>query len=468
MTAAGARPSGPADRQAIEAASQLAGLRHELDAWMTSAASRGPLEKHHSQVRSLVTTLRDYADAAEAALSAPASGYPLRDVILDMHHIWDFFRGKLLQRMVPWHRDFLDAADEMAWACYHPARAAGQAVPQPAGGGIGDDDNGGSPPLCFLSRTAAPLAVPRGEPLRPLLSDRAGLHTVRGAAAAGELPFPMVGLPWSQTEHIPALVLLAHEAGHHLHSELGLADELATTLAAAGLAERWPRSWQMESFADVCGVLACGEAYVGLLLDELAVLAGRSAGAAQAGNYPPMRRRGLLCLAALELTGFPARAALLRAEWLVRTHALTACGGDAPGRAPDPAAETDDAHRVAGLLLRTPLARLGGPPREVLANPELARLSEAAQFLLARMSSGTRDVRSVVAAAGLAFLRDPRGYALVGVHRQALREIIGLRPPGVRADQGEPAGSPATGQGRRRASGRDLFARVAAQYPPSR
>ena len=97
--------------------------------------------------------------------------------------MWDFFRVKLALRYIEPIRDFLDAADELAWTAYHPATQAAD----------GPGPVRREPPLVFLDRGAVPFASARGSSYRDLLPR--DVRTRAGADAARGLPFPVIGVP---------------------------------------------------------------------------------------------------------------------------------------------------------------------------------------------------------------------------------------------------------------------------------
>jgi hypothetical protein len=438
MTTPAVLPEDLAGRLAAQIGHQLVSLRGELSEWTATTGEGQPLEKHHSQVRSVLDVLGGYADAAEAAVAAgPSAGRSSpADVILDMHHVWDFFRSKLLLRSVPWHAGFLAAADELAWACYRPALDA-------AGRGSAAQGPSAEPPLVFLTTSAVPFAAERGANFRDLLP-RGGLYTREGATAAARLPFPLIGLPWSHSGHLPGLLAIPHEVGHHIEDDLALTDTLHSCLRRAGVADAWT-GWLGEVFADVCGCLSVGEAYAGMLLDALAATdspsatdAGPAAATAGAEDYPPPRLRAAVCLATLARIDFAPAADGMREAWLDRWPA---------GTTPD-----DEADRLVENLLTFDFPQLGGCLPQALQCAQLPQVRATAALLLAGLPTDRGDIRAVAAAAGLAFLWDPRRYQEIHAGEQALIDMLNLRPKGPRAtmDDDEMAR-------RRRAAGRAIF-----------
>ncbi|WP_419997984.1 hypothetical protein [Streptomyces boninensis] len=375
------------------------GLNRELDTWVgLSVGKDAVLEKHHSQLLAVTRMLGSGLDRARESQELP--------LVLDLHHVWDYFRGKFALRRLPESRDFLAAADELAWACYRPsleaagAAAAGRPGLPPAK----------EPPLVSFSRTAAPRAHRRGDQYRELLP-RGGIHTGEGARAARNLPFPVIDIPWYYASHLPALLTVAHEVGHHIEDDFGLTDEITARLAGCGLpAAELPRwqGWLGEVFADVCATLACGVAYPQVLGDVLTALEPpEDAGTDddETAAHPPPAIRLRVCRATLAAAGQPA----------------VDLGTDEDG-APE---------QVTEALVGPGYPQFGGKRLpELLPFPGDLRLLR--DRLLAGRDTGSRQVPAVLAAAALAFAADPDGYAARRVAGRAVAEVNALRPKGRR------------------------------------
>ncbi|MDT0479746.1 hypothetical protein [Streptomyces doebereineriae] len=356
-------------------------LNRETARFEEATMAGQPLEKHHSQVASLVQMLKTSLDDLERL---PDANLP--ELVLDLHHVWDFFRSKLILRCLPQYRGFLDTADELAWACYAPAlREAGVSAPVP--------------PLVFPNRALVPFAVARGSDYRELLPS--GVRTRSGAKAVQQLPFPIIGVPWYQTEHLPGLLAVAHEAGHHIEDDCKLKAALKARLRESGLSSErqtvWQR-WLAEVFGDICACLACGPAYIETLSDALA-----AAPPPAVGTYPPPHLRLEVCRMVLE----------------------------PPGEDP-----SDEAAVVVRALTTGGYPEFGGKALPaVLGCTEALNLDVPVGKLLVGMPSETRDVRSALAAAAIAFLQDPAGYDKQHVGQNVTQEILDLRPFGVRRAQ---------------------------------
>ncbi|MFF0534301.1 hypothetical protein ACWDF1_22535 [Streptomyces coelicoflavus] len=404
----------PARREA-EVRHLLTGLEQELTDWKEAARTRGPLEKHQSQIESAVRVVTG-ALGQLRSLPAPEQQRKTPELVLDLHHLWDFFRSKLTTRHIPQYKRFLDVADELAWAIYDPVRQAAT------------DSSLAfrEPPLTFLGRHPVPFSAARGSDFEDLLPSGAQ-RTLAGRAASRHLPFPLIGIPWSASHHLPSLLTAAHETGHHIEDDLKLAEPLLVRLRErAGLpAERvsvW-EPWLGEVFADMCATLACGEAYVRTLADALAT-AGDVAGG---GAYPPPGLRLQVCGATLaeQATGSPPE-----------EHDGT-----------EPTA-------VVHALINDGFPELGGATlASLIALRHPGQLEQASLRLRNGLRSGRSDVPGVLAAAALAFLDAPDAYDDHAVGTRALQEVLSLVPQGPRA-----ASAPERLLALRdSAAGRDLF-----------
>ncbi|MGN5381481.1 hypothetical protein ACQ4WX_43210 [Streptomyces lasalocidi] len=122
------RPRTPPDLPARRAAVRehaVAGLEAELRQWAAMSRAGGPLEKHRSQLDAVGALFgAAVADVRVRLADGRAREVPGR--VLDLHHVWDFYRTRFLLRQVRAYRRFLDVADELAWETYGPVvRLAG-------------------------------------------------------------------------------------------------------------------------------------------------------------------------------------------------------------------------------------------------------------------------------------------------------------------------------------------------------
>jgi len=390
---------------------ELAHARDSLDAewryWIDASVQpvcqgrEPPLAKHQTQITRVVRILRSGLDALGQDPTSQAY-----ERILDLHYVWDFFRVKFALRYVGALRGFLDAADELAWTVYRPG------VMQAAQSGLALHE----PPLVFLDRGTVPFASARGSSYRDLLPR--DVRTRAGVEAASVLPFPVIGVPWYLNGHPPGLLLVAHEVGHHIEDDLALTAALSERLAAALPPSRldvW-QPWLGEVFADVVASVSCGVAYPTVLLDALPDMPPDGA---RADCYPPPRVRLRACLAAVSAAGLPGDLQL-KAD------------GDQLG---GPGDADDEAKAVVEAILIRPYGEISNQKlTTVLGSSAVGDAGDGAKRLLAGLSSSLTDIRAVLAAAALAFARDPQKYDERRVGPRAIEEVLRLRPAGLRAD----------------------------------
>ncbi|MEV0125292.1 hypothetical protein AB0I16_27770 [Streptomyces sp. NPDC050703] len=386
----------------------LDGLRSELADWRVLATRGDPpeLEKHRSQLAAVEAMLTGGLAEARARLDAgERAGLPV--LVLDLHHVWDYFRSKFTLRRMPEYRDVLATADELAWSCYE--------APLTAALGVAGTPSK-EPPLVSFGRAAGPRAHRRGDQYRDLLP-RGGVHTREGVELARSLPFPVIDLPWYYGSHLPALLTVAHEAGHHIEDDFALTPAIGHRLASAALpAGELPRwhGWAGEVFADVCATLVCGAAYPAVLAEVLTTLTPEDATAAAPGAHPPAGVRLGVCAAVLSRVGAdsgPAAGTAGRADLAEVARALVDGGYD----------------QFGGRSLPELLCPRPRPDAE----PEYAGTVEA-EHLLSGMPSRHKRVPGVLAAAALAFLADPEAYDARAVGARATAEALALRAGGFR------------------------------------
>ncbi|MEU8972479.1 hypothetical protein AB0D11_24940 [Streptomyces monashensis] len=400
----------------------------------------GPLEKHRSQLDAVGALLgAAVADVRVRLTDGRAHEVPGR--VLDLHHVWDFYRTRFLLRQVRAYRRFLDVADELAWETYGPVVRLAGARPT-------------EPPLVGFSRAASPRAHRRGGAYHDLLP-RGGVHTPEGRAAAARLPFPVIDVPWSFGSHLPALLTVAHEAAHHVDDDCGLGAEIAGRVAGAALAPdrraHWAR-WAGEAFADVCAAVLCGPAYAAVLADLLDSDDGGEGPEGAEGHvderdfdgpHPPPGARLRLAAAAARLAG----------------HPDAQDGEDEGGK---DTGYGDEADVVARTFMTGGWSGLRGLSLVGLLVPERASagaaVSQGARRLLAGGPSRCSSTAGVLAAAALAFRCDPAAYDRRDVGERAVSEVLALRAAGTRAGGGPESRDEAGRGGTHRAAGRALLA----------
>jgi hypothetical protein len=444
-----------ASRKRSELEQKVSSVPAELNQWRAETAEGKRLEKHHSQVRRLATQLEAYdellrqrvKDAADEAILA--GGRELEMRILELYRIWEFFRSKLALRSVPWLRDPLEVADDLAWGCYEPARA------RAAASGRIDPVAVKEPPLVFLNGAASPFTMSRKSNYvaEPLLTGSLPVSEFRALLEA--LPVPVIGLPWFHVAHAPETVVVCHEVGHIVEDDLGLTPHITAQLLAAlapVTTERhgaW-RSWLGEIFADLYGVLAAGPAFVAALMNFLAVdrdtIVKQELKPPKWGEYPTDALRMSVNFEALTQTCFDTEAAALRDAWQAAyaPHAMAAFEADVPGVV---RALLDGVHPLlGGVRLRDVIAFSA-------ADQESAK--EEASAILDSRKLRAEDPRVLLAAAALAFGTDPARYHAADNGRVA-RRVLEARKDGVRGSRLEQHL-----ETRDREAGAALFARLA-------
>jgi hypothetical protein len=432
--------TGLAERKRAELRAKLATIELELGRWLAESApakpgeAPGTLEKHRTQIVRVAGELTVLAGLIDEALDADVKEGRLLDtwmeiegMVLDAHQLWDFFRGKLALRYVGWLRPYLVAADELAWACYRPAQAAGTGPHHLAA------DEVREPPLTFFSSEGSPFALPRGRSYE----GPAGAGVLRSAElrdALKSLPVPVIGVPWYQARHGPDALMLCHETGHHVEDDLRLTATLRRLLGAAldgaavppGRREAW-QAWLGEVFADLWGVLATGPAFAGALIDFLAADPGTIAAeritGPRWGRYPSTYLRALLCFEALDLTGFAQQASAARAGWMARQ----------PSNAM--AEFEQDTRIVVEALLEGPYPEFGGVPlAAVLRFDHLADSAniDAERLLTRGYAPQSSDPRALFAAGALAFAKDPEAYARLDAAERVVAQVVASQEAGTR------------------------------------
>lgn len=406
------------DRKRLDLARRLTALDLELGEWRKRAEPGGRYRKHHYQIQRLTDQLLGFNEKLKGDVAAGdplAIGSSVERMSLELHRIWEFFRSKLSQRSIDWYLDYLLAADELAWQCYKPARdraVASKHVPLV---------QVTEPPLVFFNGASSPLSIARDSRFsaEPVLIGKP-VSTEELREILMRLPIPVIGIPWFQVQHLPDALLIAHEVGHLLEDDLRLSGRvtqlLDTALHDAPEARRacWSR-WRSEVFADVCGTLLAGPAFVDGMIHFLvrppAEIAAELAG--DASIYPTTALRVRLACEVLTLRpGLEQEAERIWKDWTAvfgEGHAMSEFDGDVP-------------HVVAALAGgRYPELTVPGAPadpalHEVLsfgAAEQGAARSDCMDILLG-VPPQSGDVRVLFAAASLAHQADPKTYAAQG------------------------------------------------------
>lgn len=385
-------------RKAAELRAKVAALSSELKFWRDVSEAGGDWEKHYSQIRRIgtpldVATARLQTDIEAAATEGAilAKARRLERLIIDLHSVWEFFRVKLLLRATDPFKTSLLMADEFAWACYRPALDK-------------IDELRKEPPLTFFKTETSPYAIPRGRSYVGEI-DNAHMQNSDSTAMLKALPVPVIGIPWFQSRHLPDLLIVAHETGHHVE-ELGLKEDLEAAVRDLNLPpghkDAW-LSWRGEVFADVYGTLTAGPAFPTALFDFLAVakasIAAESRSASVWGDYPTSYLRMLVCLSVLRLR-FKADADAIEQSWRMTfpNHAMQAWEGDCEtiGKAIVERRYCNDAFALTDLGAFSKINQ-----EHAFLASEAARRQEQVNAI---------DVRELVSAAAFAFSADPEAF----------------------------------------------------------
>jgi len=437
-------------RKRAEIDQKLAGIRSEFAHWIAETGKGRPLRKHQSQIQRLTDQLGGMADgvakkveeipADSDTLLAHSRSLQLR--ILEVHRLWDYFRSKLSLRYVTGLADYLAAADDLAWVCYEPVRAAARRAKEQAdvrAAARPAEEQAGvraaaRPAEEQAGVRAAPLIFLTGE-FSPYTHARAGHYEVEAIpdvldseefqAVAAALPVPVIGVPWYQVAHLPDAPLICHEIGHDLEAELALTQTMQGHLASAlnrlddyQRAVAWD-AWRPEIFADLYGGLCTGPAFVASMSDLLAAdpveIADEAQIAAAWQAHPPAAVRMRFMTHALTLQGFEDEGAQLRTAWetVFPLSAKNKYLDDAPaivtelwnGEYPEfgkrslPAALSFTAQQQDYALAIQEGVMAGEPPQ-------------------------VNDIRCLIAAARLAFDSDPKAYHHPKPDKKPAQELI--------------------------------------------
>lgn len=273
-----------------------------------------PSEGHVQAVNLLLDRLRQpltritgrVQEAADAAIADPTTAHlqhllrlksKAHDWVRATERVWDFYLELFGQRQSP-YADWLVACDRVATDCYQYAYlnlGTARTIPAP-------------PPFAYMRTGFSPATYRRGIPLRRL----------------GRLlnPFPLVQLPYHRLVNPWTLGAMLHEVSHNLQNDLGLQRDvprrIGRRLLEAGcspaVARTWVR-WNRETFADMCGVLLGGEAFVGSLIDVLGRAPEMTLAYSPTGPHPTPYLRTFISTHLLERLGFEVSARRYAGRW---------------------------------------------------------------------------------------------------------------------------------------------------------
>ncbi|MDX1418171.1 MAG: hypothetical protein R3293_28485, partial [Candidatus Promineifilaceae bacterium] len=399
-----------------------------------------PFAKHKSQIDLVTIQLIEFLD--DMQVKNIAADFATQELayckMLGIYRIWSYFRSKLNLRRDQQFEKLLRCADELAWDCYQPARA------KALDSGFIELEALKEPPLVYFIGAASPEAQARTTPFIPEgLSDR---DIIDFAALVLSLPVPIVGVPWFQLNHLPALPVVAHEVGHAVETDfqlteptIALFNELVTDPQRR---EAW-LSWRKEVFADVYASICMGPAYLVALIDFLLAekddIEKEERLPGNWGDYPTRSLRVLLNLKVLDklnLLQFAGEPVEL-GRFL---ESLARVWFDAYPQYLMPE-YGQDIENIVPTLLDAQFPAFGGTPlRDLVAYDQTHLRSSwylgkdvlSQSIFPAEVIDGC-PYRTLAAAPALAHAFAAHRYLEVGVQSNVLNELYRAIPPGTRA-----------------------------------
>jgi len=417
---------------------KLESLTNEFAYWRAKSQELNPLQKHNSQIHRITLQLDQVKSGISKELDelSKSTGAKVlsqvREVerdILEVHRIWEFFRSKFVLRGVEWFSPYLVAADELAASAYSAARENYnyQKVSKEALK---------APPLVFFNGGSSPYTMPQSLGYKAEVVAGEELQNVGSWELLKALPIPVIGIPWFQVQHLPDILVIAHEVGHDVEQDFQLTGTISTLLEAAMQKENFPddhrkawRAWLRESFADLYGNCVAGPAFVGSLLDFLATDTTSTQTdlrkAPKWGIYPPDYLRLVMNIKALELQGFAAESSQLDLELknTYGTHAMTSF--------------VDDTKHVVAAIIDGVYPEFNGKTlRQIVgfSRTDQDNAVKNSERVLNGNAPTQTNIRSLLAAARLSYTKDPQLYKTKKVHDLILSAVPGTQTPGVRAD----------------------------------
>jgi len=460
-----------ANRKLFELRQKLSSLRSEFGEWQRQSRAGGPLEKHHTQIRRVTDQLRSLEQVIGSRLDAVADDSAgvlavapeVERMMLELHRVWDFFRGKFALRSVEWFSPYLAAMDEFAWACYDTAREK----LRPGGLRI---EQVKEPPLVFFSGSVSPFTLPRDSIYDAEHVEGEKISTAEFRDVLRCLPIPVIGIPWLQVRHLPDALSIAHEVGHDVEGDFGIIRTLeyslerGMNLPSPAVDERrqgaW-RAWLGEIFADIFGCLAVGPAYARALADFLALseddIASEAREGPDWGDYPTRHLRVQLNVEVLSQLDFEAEAAALKECWLTIYPRHEMFEFEA------------DVQRVVRSILFEPYPEFGGitlPQVITFTRHQHGRATIDAARMLERYAPETDDIRTLFASARLAFELKPEGYVAAEVQERVLRRVPQIQQPGYRRPDDKAAALRQRIEEYDKGVGRSLYEMIRQRLPP--
>jgi hypothetical protein len=400
------------DRKQVEINRKVRALKDEFDRWVEASkveASKKELRKHNfrkhnSQILAVTKRMEAHVEKIEKILkndSGLSTAREMSRILLAIHRIWEFFRAKLAQRYEEAFVKHLEIADEFAWLCYRPFYDRKF--------DLKDERPFKEPPLVFLNGGSSPFVLTRDVGFQAEAVPRELIQDSNLQKAMAQLPFPVIGIPWHQIVQLSEALVIGHEVGHSVEGDLGLKDEMEAiidqSLKRSHGQDRkhfW-LVWRSELFADVCGCLAGGPAFVGALCDFLLADTKDLEKNPQQDSYPPPGVRVRFNFDVLRAIGFKTESRRFLDEWsaLYPLPAELECFAS-------------DGKRIAFRFVHTPLKGLDGSSLcSVLTFTEDQHGKAMEQARLAKEGYDLRDYkdfRLTLAAVRLAYETDPTTF----------------------------------------------------------
>lgn len=306
------------------------------------------------------------------------------DWVRAVEKIWDFYFELFGQRQSR-YAHWLLSCDRIALDCYQYAflgLGVAKSVPKP-------------PPFSYMRTGFSPATFRRRIPLRAL-----GLRLN---------PFPLIQLPYHRLINPWTLGAILHEVSHNIQNDLGMADAVPRRITERLLRSRmgrdvarvWAR-WNREMFADMCGLLYGGPAFVPSLMDVI----GRGPRTVVTydpnGPHPTPVLRAHINFELLRRMGFQEEAEGYRRVW-VRLYP-----NPRAGNIPRPVLDSfEEANRaVIDAVCYQPFAELGNRSLAQVIRferKEQRMIEEAARRLATGTDPGIVPERFLIGAARFAF-----------------------------------------------------------------
>ena len=425
-------------RKLNELNQKLESITNEFNYWREKSKEKNHLQKHNSQIHRVTMQLDGLKTGISKELDELSKSDDakvlsrVREVerdILEVHRIWEFFRSKFVLRGIDWFSPYLVAADELAASAYGAAQENYnyQKISKEALK---------APPLVFFNGGSSPYTMPQTMSYKAEAVAGEELQNVESWELLKALPIPVIGIPWFQVQHLPDILVIAHEVGHDVERDFDLNGTISALLEAVMAKENFPedhrqawRAWLSECFADLYGNLVAGPAFVESLLDFLATdktstKQDRRKGP-KWGIYPPDHLRLVMNLKALDLQNFKKESATLSDELkkAYGEHAMTDF-------------ETDAGHVVSAIVDGTYPEFNNSTLRQIVAfsRSDQDNAVKDSELLLLGNTPTSTNIRSLLAAARLAYTADPQRYKEKKAHDQILTAVPKTQTNLVRAN----------------------------------